>query len=480
MAPRERVAPSRAARDTVSRRTRTRLTVVAAALLLAGCGAAAGAGTAAPGQPSSGSGGINRPEHRDKPHLILVSLDGFKPEYLDRFHLPHIRRVAARGARASALIPVFPSLTFPSHYSLVTGLYPERHGIVSNTFYDPAFRETYSLSNRDAVTDAKWYRGEPIWVTAETQGMVSGCFFWPGSEAAIGGVRPAIWMQYDGSIANGDRVRTVLEWLALPAERRPHAITLYFSELDSASHAGPLDSPAVERAAKSLDRTIGTLVDGIRALPIRDRVYLLLTSDHGMTELTTEREVALARLIDTSDVEHAFGGPVASLHVRGGPAAARRIREALNARLQQGRAYLREELPQRFHYRADPRAGDVVVVMDEGWTLITGLQRVVRPFRGRRGMHGWDPALPSMHALFVAMGPGIRAGATIPQIDTVDVYPFMAELLGLRAAPDIDGRPRRIRDLVMQSASDLRHPEQRRLPASAAGPAAGRVSTDAR
>jgi predicted AlkP superfamily pyrophosphatase or phosphodiesterase len=300
------------------------------------------------------------------------------------------------------------------------------------------------------VTDAKWYRGEPIWVTAEMQGMVSACFYWPGSEAAIGGVRPTFWKTYDESIPNTDRVRTVLEWLRLPAERRPHVITLYFSELDSASHGALLDSPGVERAARSLDDSIGMLVDGIDALPIRDRVYVLLTSDHGMTDLAPAQEVALDSMVDMADVSLAFGGPVANLHVRGGPSSATRVRDQLNARLRNGRAYRREELPDRFHYRADPRAGDVIVVMEESWTLITGLRRVVRPFRGRRGMHGWDPALPSMHALFVAAGPGIRAGATIPQVENVDVYPFMTELLRLRPAAEIDGRPGRIRRMVME------------------------------
>ena len=408
--------------------------------------------THTPAAYSAGSAGINAPDQRDKPYLILISLDGFKPGYLDTFDLPGMRRLAQRGVRASALIPVFPSLTFPNHYSLVTGLHPEGHGIVSNTFYDPMVRATYSLSNREAVGDARWYRGEPIWVTAEKQGMVAACYFWPGSEAPIGGVRPTMWRTYDAGIGQAERVRTVVEWLRRPTERRPHVITLYFSELDSASHSHPLESPAIEEAARSIDRSINQLVDAIDASPIRDRIYLLLTSDHGMAELTPERELALAPLVDMADVEHAFGGPVANLHVRGGAPAAARVRDSLNARLTNGRAYIREELPERFHYRADPRAGDVVVVMDEGWTLITGLRRLVRPFRGRRGMHGWDPALPSLQALFVAVGPGIRAGAVVGAVHNVDVYPFMTELLGLRPASPLDGRAGRIYAQVMAPA----------------------------
>jgi predicted AlkP superfamily pyrophosphatase or phosphodiesterase len=422
------------------------LLVFVPVLLLAAC--AVVPGVAGPGITSTvGSGGTNHPEQREKPYVVLISLDGFKPEYLDRFDLPHMRRIANSGARAAALIPVFPSLTFPNHYSLVTGLYPEHHGIVSNAFYDPETRERYSLSNRRAVGDAKWYRGEPIWVTAERQGMVAACFFWPGSEAPIGGVRPTFWNTYDEAIPNEERVRTVLDWLRLPPERRPHLIALYFSDVDSASHDGPLASPAIERAARSLDLSLGILFSGLSRLPMKDNVYILLTSDHGMAELPPSQELALDSVLDTSDVEVAYGGPVATLHVRAGRAM--RVRDQLNARVKNGRAYLRDELPERFHYRADPRAGDVVVVMDESWTLNSGLSRLVRPFRGRRGMHGWDPSLPSMHALFVATGPRIRPGTVVPQLEMVDLYPLMTELLELRPAANIDGRAARIATQLM-------------------------------
>jgi predicted AlkP superfamily pyrophosphatase or phosphodiesterase len=404
---------------------------------------------------AQGSGGINRPEHRGKPHIVLISLDGFRADYLDTRDVPNIRRIMRRGARAKALIPVFPSLTFPNHYSLVTGLYPEHHGIVGNSFYDPARRQTYALGDRKTVTDGTWYRSEPIWVTAETQGMVAACFFWPGSEAAIKGVRPTESRIYDAKIPTADRVKTVLDWLRLPDERRPHLITLYFSDVDSASHGGTLDSPRVAEALRTVDGAMGLLADGIDALSIRDRVYLIITSDHGMVETTAKQGIRLDTLVDDMDqIEHAFGGPVASIHVKANHGAtrsntdrtalAKELRDQINGRLQRGRAYLRRDIPERHHYRADPRVGDVVVIMDEAWSIVVA-PRVVETvkelvLRDRRGAHGWDPAFPSMHAIFVAMGPGIRAGATINPVDNVDVYPFMTELLGLRAPAGIDGK----------------------------------------
>ncbi|HVL66916.1 MAG TPA: ectonucleotide pyrophosphatase/phosphodiesterase [Vicinamibacterales bacterium] len=417
----------------------------------------------------TGSGGTNRPEHLDKPYVILVSLDGFKAEYLDKFELPNLRALAQRGAVARRMRPVFPSLTFPNHYSLVTGLEAARHGIVSNRFYDPARKQTYAYTDNAAVTDGTWYGGEPIWVTAETQGMVAACYFWPGSEAAIKGVRPTIYNSYSSDVPNETRVKTVLEWLQLPAERRPHMITLYFSELDTAQHEGPITAPEVEKAAKSLDTVIGTLADGIAKLPIRDRVYLLLTSDHGMVETSRAQTVQLASLLEPADLQHvaqAFAGPVANIHVRGGADRARQLRDTINGRLRRGTAYLRDELPERLAHRGNPRSGDLLVVMDEGWTMSVPraaaeeAPRAVapdaapkppapqRPQRERWGMHGWDPDFPSMQALFLAVGPTIRPGVIVEEVQNIDVYPFMAELLGLEPAGGIDGRAGRIREAI--------------------------------
>jgi predicted AlkP superfamily pyrophosphatase or phosphodiesterase len=426
-------------------RVRVRAWLWVVLLALAGCAPARLAESPAPAASRAGSGGVNRPEHRNAPHIILISFDGFRSAYLDRFDLPNFKKVLARGTRARTLLPVFPSLTFPNHYSLVTGLTAERHGIVANSFYDPERRASYSFRDQASVTDGSWYRGEPIWVTAETQGMVAACYFWPGSEAAIKGVRPTFWNKYDGSVPADTRVRTVLEWLQLSPERRPHIITLYFSELDTVSHQNALDSPAIEGAARSLDRSLGALLDGLDALPVKDRVYLLLTSDHGMVDTSPSQTILLNSLFDSEDARVGYSGPVAGLYVAGGPAAAERLRDRINARLEHGRAYRREDLPERYRFRADPRIGDVVIVMDESWMVIPTPPGTNRE---RWGMHGWDPALPSMHALFVAAGPDIPAGATVPTVENIDVYPFMTELLGLRTPGDIDGHRGRIRELM--------------------------------
>jgi predicted AlkP superfamily pyrophosphatase or phosphodiesterase len=398
---------------------------------------------------STGSGGINRPEHLAKPSLVLVSFDGFRADYLDRLNLPNFRRVMARGVRAQALRPVFPAITFPNHYSLVTGLHPGRHGIVENTFFDPVRNATYSFRDQATVTDGTWYGGEPIWVTGESQGMVTACFFWPGSEAAIKGVRPTHWNKYDGTVSNANRVATVLEWLRLPDARRPHLITLYFSDIDSASHRAALDGPEVEKAVMAMDAALGSLLDGIDALPNRDRVILLLTSDHGMANTSAAQTVQLGSLVDTSNIKPSFSGPVAGLHVSGGAGSAQRVRDQLNAKLTNGRAYLRQDLPERYHLREARRAGDVIVVMDEGWTMATSI--INRGLiQSTWGAHGWPPDVASMRALFLIAGPGIRKGVTIPEVENVDVYPLMTELLRLKPAVGIDGRAGRISALIRE------------------------------
>ena len=402
---------------------------------------------AQPAPALQGSGGINRAEHQQKPSLLLVSFDGFRADYLDRFDLPNFRRVMARGTRARGMHPVFPSITFPNHYSLVTGLYPEHHGIVENSFFDPVRNAAFSFRNPLTATDGSWYGGEPIWVTAERQGMVSACFFWPGSDADVKGIRPTYWNRYDGSVPNARRIETVLEWLRLPAARRPHVITLYFSDVDSASHKSALAGADVAASVKAVDTALGILLDGLERLENRDRVLLMLTSDHGMADTGSVRIVQLGDLIDATGVRAGFSGPVTTLHVSpeaGTPAA---VRDRLNAKLQHGRAYLREEVPERLHFRATPRGGDVVVIMDEGWLMATSI--VNRGLIQREwGAHGWDPDLPSMKAIFLLAGPGIPAGLTIPEVENIDVYPLMTELLGLSPATGVDGQPGKLSSLL--------------------------------
>jgi len=399
------------------------------------------------GVAAQSSGGINTPAQMAKPYVVMISFDGFKPEYLQRIDLPAFARVAKNGVQSVGMIPVFPSKTFPNHYSIATGMYPESHGIVGNRFWDPDRNATYGMSDTLAVLDGSWYRGEPIWATAEKQGMVAASYFWVASDVSIGGMLPTFWKRYDGRVSNTRRVDSVLAWLALPAERRPHMVTMYFSDVDGAGHDhGPL-SAQVDTATKAVDAALGRLLEGFTRLPadVKDRIYLILVSDHGMSETSPRWYAALDTLIAMDSVRLPESGPLANLFVSNAPQRARILRDSINRRLSHGRAYLRGELPKHLHYDKDPRIGDIVVVMDDHFQI----GRANRPARDG-ATHGWDPTLPSMHALFVASGPGIPAGKVIPSFENVDIYPYIAELLGLKPAPDIDGKPGRLMRLIQR------------------------------
>lgn len=381
--------------------------------------------------------GRNDLRHLDKPYVVVVSFDGFRHDYMERFDTPNFDRMAAEGARADGLIPVFPSLTFPAHYSIATGLYPGTHGLVANTFHDRDLDRTYSLSDRETVEDGRWYGGEPIWVTAEKQGMVSAAFYFVGSEADVQGIRPSYWKRFDPIIPNEVRVDTVLTWLGLLDEERPHLVSMYFAETDYAGHRfGPGESPELAQAVGQVDQALGRLLDGLDELPHGDQVFVILVSDHGMSDVRPEGHYALDEVADLSGARLTSGGTVGILFVEGSEERIEELRAQLDAGMPNAEVYRSHEAPPRLHLNGHPRFGDLVVVPEEGYTIGIG------PRRGSsRGMHGWDPRFRSMHGIFLVRGPGIDPGTRLPRLEGVDIYPFMARVLGLEPAAGIEGNP---------------------------------------
>jgi predicted AlkP superfamily pyrophosphatase or phosphodiesterase len=262
--------------------------------------------TAGRSQPSAPITGL-------KPTVVLVSIDGFRYDYFAKASMPNLERLIKNGLRARWLISQFPTKTFPNHYTIVTGLRPENHGIVANTMYDPEFDEVFSLSNREAVTDAKWWGGEPIWVTAETQGQRTAPHFWPGSEAAIGGTRPSYWKQFDRTVPDSQRVQDILHLLDLPADRRPTFLTLYLESLDAAGHEVGPDSSALLPSLRAIDNTIGYLVEGLAVRRILDSVNLIIVSDHGMASLSEKRVIKIDDFVDSTMARIIDLSPVASI-----------------------------------------------------------------------------------------------------------------------------------------------------------------------
>ena len=364
----------------------------------------------------------------EKQTVLLISLDGFRRDFLDRDAPPALNALASDGVVSEWMQPSFPSLTFPNHYTIVTGLYPEHHGIVSNTMYDTAFKAGFSISGPGA-TESRWWGGEPIWVTAEKQGVRSASFFWVGSEAVIEGVRPSIYKKYDASMTFAGRVDSVLAWLRLPEAQRPRIITLYFNEPDHIEHEKGPDSPEAHAAVLGVDSAIARLVTGLRAQRMYDAVDLIVVSDHGMANISPERTIYVTDVTDTLNVRTVDRGPVYMGWALNGNNAS--LVAALN-RLPHVQAWLKKDIPARLHFHASDRITPVVALAETGWMIGVG-----KPTRNRNlGTHGFDNADPLMRALFIAHGPAFKHGVRIPAFPNVDVYSLMTRILDLKPAPN--------------------------------------------
>jgi predicted AlkP superfamily pyrophosphatase or phosphodiesterase/heat shock protein HslJ/uncharacterized membrane protein len=375
----------------------------------------------------------------ERPILVLVSFDGWQADYTARANVPNLRALAGRGVSADGLIPPFPPKTFPAHYTIVTGLYPARHGIVSNTMVEPGFADRFTMSAPTAK-DPRWWGGEPLWVTAIRQGRVAASMFWPGSEVPIAGTYPTHWLPYDDNFANADRVKQVLTWLALPPDEQPSFITLYFSDVDSAGHTYGPDSQEVLEAAARLDALLGDLIAGIDRLGLGGRTTLVVLADHGMSQLSHDRAIFLDDYVDPSSLEIVEWSPVLGVTPRA--EAMDSVYAKLKDRHSALAVYRREETPEVLHYRGNPRVPPIVGIAEDGWTITTRERLAAARASGRPpgGAHGYDPSSRSMHGLFVAAGPGLASGARVPAFESVHLYEFMCAILGLTPAAN-DGDP---------------------------------------
>ena len=399
------------------------------ALALAGCAA----GIEPPRPPLA-----SEPLAAVDPTVILISLDGFRWDYVDWDEAAHLRALAGRGVRAEGLIPVFPSKTFPCHYSIVTGLYPGHHGIVSNNMYDAEIGGEFHLSDRDAVEDSRWWGGEPIWVTAEKQGVKAGAMFWPGTEGEIAGYRPSYWHAYDKAFSFSDRVTQVLDWLDLPAEERPRMITLYFEHPNDVSHRYGPEAPETRAAVRDVDGRIGDLLAGLAARGLSDAVDVVVTSDHGMAEVGIERVVVIDDYVEFEEGELFEVGAYVQIFPNEGRLEA--IYEALAGAHPELAIYKRDETPEHLHLRGSPRVAPIIGVPSVGWEVAT--RERFGQWQGRmlKGDHGQDPRDPRLHGLFVAAGPSFEGGVTMDRFENIEIYNLLTTILELEPAAN-DGTP---------------------------------------
>ncbi|MEE9167109.1 MAG: ectonucleotide pyrophosphatase/phosphodiesterase [Candidatus Neomarinimicrobiota bacterium] len=365
--------------------------------------------------------------------VILISFDGFRWDYLERADTPNLDYLVQNGVQAQALIPVFPSKTFPNHMSIITGQYPENHGIVSNRMYDPLFDAFFWIgAESEPARDGRWYEGEPLWITAEKQGQIAATMFWPGSDAEIRGIRPTHWSYYDGTISREERINRVLSWLDLPRDRRPTFITTYFEETDNWGHEYGPDDPQVDSVVQALDGTVGALLDSLRIREYLDRINLILTSDHGMTGLSRQRVVFLDDYIDLETVTVVDWSPVTAILPAEGLEDT--VYHALDGAHPNLSVYRKEELPERFHYRNHRRITPIICVADEGWSVTSHeyFDTHVDVYSG--GTHGYDNRLPSMHGIFIAYGPAFKDDLMVRPFMNIHIYELICHILKLNPA----------------------------------------------
>jgi alkaline phosphatase D len=376
----------------------------------------------------------NTAAQQAKHYVILISLDGFRYDYPRRYGSPHLLQLGFKGASApEGMLPSYPSLTFPNHISIVTGLYPEHHGIVANTFWDPTREQTYVYTQPQSNSDGSWYSGTPLWVLAEQQGMRSACLFWPGSEAEIQGKRPSYYLHFDDKLDDEKRVDQIVQWLKLPPELRPHFLTLYFANVDHAGHGYGPDSDEVRAAVHHLDTMVGDLET--KLAPLHLPIDVIVVADHGMVTLRGN-PVTLSDFADLSE----FHQEGSLLYAKPDADVQEVYEEFLAHPDPRFKIYRLADVPPYLHYNANPREGDPVIVPNGPYALRAQAPSSAETHSDKpHGAHGFNPrTMPEMKAIFFAAGPDIRPGVQLKPFENVNIYPFIAEILGLQA-PEVDG-----------------------------------------
>lgn len=377
----------------------------------------------------------NSIEQQQNPYVILISIDGFRWDLADKYQAKNLIKLRETGVQADYLKASYPSLTFPNHYSIVTGLYPSHHGVVDNIFYDKTTDVLFKRSDKSMAVDSTWYKGKPLWVLAEQQKMLSAIFYWPGSEISMDGIRPTYYYNYDEIIPIERRINIVKDWLELPEEKRPHFIALYFPQVDKAAHKYSVDSEQTKAAVQLVDDAIGKMVENAKATGLA--INFIVLSDHGMTTVDQDNTIALPKEIDLNQFKVPTG--TALLHLYANKKEyIKPTYKALKLNANDYDVYLSKEIPKAWHYNKKEdrytRVGDIL--------LVPHLPKVfsINNAKPEMGQHGFNPAITDMHATFYAWGPQFKSGLKTPAFENVNIYPLIAKILGLTYTQKIDGK----------------------------------------
>ncbi len=378
-------------------------------------------------------------DSKDDTYVVVLSLDAFRWDYPDIANTPALKAMAESGVKAKALIPCYPSKTFPNHYSLATGLHPNNHGIVCNRFYDKELGY-YSIGDRNAVENPAFYGGEPMWLTAERQGKKAATFFWVGSEAPIGGNYPSHWKRYDQKVSFESRIDTVIHWLSLPEEVRPRLIAWYYHEPDWTAHRDGATGTKTLALVEQLDSLLGVFNSKLSQLPHADKINFIVVSDHGMADISPDKYINLSDYVERDWFDYITGGnPVYSLQPK--QEFKQKALEALRA-IENLKVWERNEIPERLHYGSNPRIQDLVIEAEAGYSI--GFTSNADRYSG--ATHGYDNANPDMHGIFYAKGPAFKKGFEHEAFQNVNLYTIVTHILGLEPA-ETDGNFNEVKDL---------------------------------
>lgn len=379
-------------------------------------------------------------------YVILISFDGFRWDYANRGITPNLDFIKENGVHATSLKPSFPSKTFPNHYTIVTGLYPENHGIIANSFIDPFTNQKYSISDTAAVRNPFWYKGEAIWETAKRQGLITASYFWPGSELNLEYRRPTYYEKYEHKRDYNLRVKGVLDWLSLPYSQRPKFITLYFDATDTYGHAFGTNSKEVDLSIMKLDSLIGKLFNGLKKINLYDSTDVIILSDHGMTNISKDRVINVEEILSGYKTKFLDNGPI--MYVIPESENFENIYLKLKSAENHFKVYKKEEMPQYYHFSKNPLIPELILIADVGWSLMTEKETKQQNNHYMPGNHGYDDHALDMQGIFFAIGPDFKNGYSTGTINNIDIYPLLAKILRIDPNNKIDGKLERIEFLL--------------------------------
>ncbi len=392
---------------------------------------------------------INSAEAISKPYVILISADGFRSDYAKKYNAKNLLKIAEDGVSAKALIPSFPTITFPNHWSLITGLYPAHHGLIDNFFYDYKKQEFYKMSSQENAEDGTWYGGTPLWSLAEKQGTLSASMMWVGSASDAGGIRPTYYYHYHEKFSPDEKVEKVIDWLQLPENRRPHFISLYFQEVDGAGHRFGPDSPEAEKSVHLVDDAVGLLIKKVNELGLKN-VNFIFVADHGMVKVDVENPLEIPEMLFDKKRFDFYNAQTLMRVVVKNPAEVKSVyKELKKNKTADYDVFLDKRFPKKLHFSPKNdrynRIGQILLVPKAPKIFLE---------KGKKtslGKHGYSPyEVSEMKAVFIALGPAFKQNKKIGEFQNVNVYPIVADILNLKITEPIDGTQKVAKEILQK------------------------------